>query len=207
MQCLITPNHCSNKQSPKRHHIQYTKIWVGSSEALYDSTRFVRSRVSRKSSSGMTNRQQGKRFVSIRSNRVNRQHFQTTLHSPPEVEIREIKTREPSLFLKRGHNFSRFIRFVSNRSNRSWCTWRGCCKKCAVAGKVCKSSTHNATTKTEFNFSLFYDARIQTGLISWYMLREQHFVSQLLLEKRQVTRVKNFRCNLSPASVWGCVDL
>ena len=144
------------------------------------------------------------RFDRIESNR---QHFQPTLHSPPEVEIREIKTHEPSSFLKRGHNFSRFIRFVSNRSNRSWCTWRGCCKKCAVAGKVCKSSTHNVTTKTDFNFSLFHDARIQTGRISWYMLREQHFVSQLLLEKRQVTRVKNFRCNLSSASVRVSVDV
>ena len=43
---------------------------VDSYEALYDSTRFARSRVSRKSTSGMTNRQKGKRFVSIRSNRV-----------------------------------------------------------------------------------------------------------------------------------------
>ena len=31
----------------------------------------------------------------------NRQHFQPTLHSPPEVKIREIIIQEPSLFLKR----------------------------------------------------------------------------------------------------------
>ena len=55
---------------------------------------------SRKSSSGMTNRQQGKRFVSIR---LNRQNFQPTLHSPPQVKIREIAIHETSLFLKRGH--------------------------------------------------------------------------------------------------------
>ena len=48
----------------------------------------------------MTNRQQGKRFVSIRSNL---QNFQPTLHSPPEVKIREIMIHEPSSFLKRGH--------------------------------------------------------------------------------------------------------
>ena len=41
-------------------------------------TRFVRSCAFHKSTSGMTNRQQGKRFVSIRSNR---QQFQPTLHS------------------------------------------------------------------------------------------------------------------------------
>ena len=52
---------------------------------------------SRKSTSGMMNRQQEKRFVSIR------QHFHPTLHSPPEVKIREIMTHEPSSFLKRGH--------------------------------------------------------------------------------------------------------
>ena len=52
---------------------------------------------SRKSTSGMMNRQQEKRFVSIR------QHFHPTLHSPPEVKIREIMTHEPSSFLKHGH--------------------------------------------------------------------------------------------------------
>ena len=59
---------------------------------------------SRKSTSGMTNRQQGKRFVSI-FDRIdsNRQHFQPTLYSPPEVKISEITIHEPSSFLKRGH--------------------------------------------------------------------------------------------------------
>ena len=33
----------------------------------------------------------------------NRQHFQPTLHSPPEVKIREIMIHEPSSFLKWGH--------------------------------------------------------------------------------------------------------
>ena len=33
----------------------------------------------------------------------NQQHFQPTLHSPPEVKIREITIHEPSSFLKRGH--------------------------------------------------------------------------------------------------------
>ena len=49
------------------------------------------------------------RFDQIESNQ---QHFQPTLHSLPEVKIGEIKTHEPSSFLKRGHNFSRV---VSNR--------------------------------------------------------------------------------------------
>ena len=31
------------------------------------------------------------------------QHFQPTLHSPPEVKIHEITIHEPSSFLKRGH--------------------------------------------------------------------------------------------------------
>ena len=83
------------------------KTWqqtsLDSYEALYDSTRFARSRVSRKSTSGMTNRQQGNdscRFHRIDSNR---QHFQPTLHSLLEVKIHEIKIHEPFLFLKRCH--------------------------------------------------------------------------------------------------------
>ena len=57
----------------------------------------------------MTNRQQEKGFVWIRSNRH-------TLYSPPEVKIREIMIHEPSSFLKRGHKrFIRFIRFESTR--------------------------------------------------------------------------------------------
>ena len=77
------------------------KMWqqtsVNSYEALYDSTWFALSRVSHNPTSSMTNRQQGKPFVSIR------QHFQPTQHSPPEVKIREIMIHESSLFLKRGH--------------------------------------------------------------------------------------------------------
>ena len=34
---------------------------------------------------------------------LNRQHFQPTLHSPPEVKIREITIHEPSSFVKHGH--------------------------------------------------------------------------------------------------------
>ena len=45
---------------------------------------------SRKSTSGMMNRQQGKRLVSIQSNRLESTTFSTTLYSPPEVKIREI---------------------------------------------------------------------------------------------------------------------
>ena len=69
---------------------------------------------SRKSTSGTTNRQQGKRFVSIR------QHFQPTLYSPPEVKIRKITIHEPSSFLKRGHKPQsiRTIRVDSIESTR-----------------------------------------------------------------------------------------
>ena len=76
---------------------------------------------SRKSTSGMTNRQQGKRFVSI-FDRIdsNRQHFQPTLYSPPEVKISEITIHEPSSFLKRGHKLQsiRTIRVDSIDSTR-----------------------------------------------------------------------------------------
>ena len=58
---------------------------------------------SRKSTSGMTNRQQGKRCMSNRSIESNRQHFQPTLHSPPKDKIRDITIHEPSSFLKHGH--------------------------------------------------------------------------------------------------------
>ena len=68
----------------------------------------------------MMNRQQGKRFVSIRSNR---QHFQPTLHSPLEVKIRKITIHEPSSFLqtvKHGHKpqLIRTIRVDSIESTR-----------------------------------------------------------------------------------------
>ena len=50
---------------------------------------------SRKSTSGMTNRQQEKRFVSIRLNRLESTTFSTTLYNPPEVKIREITIHLP----------------------------------------------------------------------------------------------------------------
>ena len=46
--------------------------------------------VSRKSTSGITNRQKETRFMSIRSNRLESTTFSATLYSPPEVKIREI---------------------------------------------------------------------------------------------------------------------
>ena len=57
------------------------------------------------------------RFDRIESNR---QHFQHTEHSPPEVKIREVKTHEPSSFLKRGHKLQsiRTIRVESIESSR-----------------------------------------------------------------------------------------
>ena len=50
----------------------------------------------------------------------NRQHFQLTLHSPPEVKIREITIHEPSSFLKRGHKLQsiRTIRVDSIEQTR-----------------------------------------------------------------------------------------
>ena len=60
-------------------------------------------KVSRKSTSGMTNRQQGKRFIQFDRIKSNWQHFQATLHSPLEVKIHEIMIHEPSSILKRGH--------------------------------------------------------------------------------------------------------
>ena len=59
------------------------KMWqrtsVDSYETQYDSTRFARSHVSRKLTSGMTNGQRGKWFLSMRSNRVK----STTFSSHP----------------------------------------------------------------------------------------------------------------------------
>ena len=57
------------------------------------------------------------RFDRIESNR---QHFQPTLYSPPEVKIREITIHEPSSFLKRGHKLQsiRTIRVDSIESTR-----------------------------------------------------------------------------------------
>ena len=50
----------------------------------------------------------------------NWQHFQPTLHSPPEVKIRIITIHEPSSFLKRGHKPQsiRTIRVDSIESSR-----------------------------------------------------------------------------------------
>ena len=54
-------------------------------EALCDSTRFARSRVSRKSTYGMSNRQKGKRFGLIRSKRLESTTFSTHPQSPYQL--------------------------------------------------------------------------------------------------------------------------
>ena len=100
------------------------KTWrqtsLDSYEALSDSTRFARSRVSRKSTSGMTNRQQGNNSCRFHPIDSNRQHFQPTLHSPLEVKIHEIKIHEPFSFSKRCHKLRsiRTIRVDSIESSR-----------------------------------------------------------------------------------------
>ena len=85
--------------------------WVDWSEALYDSTQFARyvstqfarSRISQidswhdESTTGETS------FCGFNRIESNWQHFQPTLHSPPEDKIREITIYEPSSWLKRGH--------------------------------------------------------------------------------------------------------
>ena len=71
---------------------------------------------SRKLTSGMTNQQHGKRFVSIWSHRLKSTTFSTTLHSPPEVKIHEVKIHEPSLFHKL--QLIRTIRVDSIESSR-----------------------------------------------------------------------------------------
>ena len=55
-------------------------------------------------------------YNSCRFDRIdlNRQHFQPTLHSPPEVKIHEITIHEPSSFLKRGHKLQS-IRMIRAR--------------------------------------------------------------------------------------------
>ena len=65
------------------------------------------------------NREQEKRFVSIRSNRHKTERL-PHLYSPPEVKIREITIHEPSSFLKRGHKLQsiRTIRVDSIKSTR-----------------------------------------------------------------------------------------
>ena len=102
--------------------------WVNSSEALHDSTRFTRyvstrfarSRISQidfrydESTIGETIRVDSIEFE------PNRQHFQPTLHSPPEVKIHEITIHEPSSFLKCGRKLQpiRTIRVDSIESTR-----------------------------------------------------------------------------------------
>ena len=95
----------------KKHPCPIHRNWVDSSKTLDDSTRFARY-VSTwfAQSSRLANRllawwidnrgNDSCRFDRIESNR---QHFQPTLHSPPEVKIRKITIHEPSSFLKRGH--------------------------------------------------------------------------------------------------------
>ena len=89
------------------------KTWqqtlLDSYEALYDSTWFTRNNVSRKSTSGMMNRQQEKR-------KSNRQHFQPTLHSLPEVKICEVMIQFTNRFL-----FSR-ITNTKDESTQPGCT-------------------------------------------------------------------------------------
>ena len=96
--------------SLKDHPCPIHPNWVDSSEALYDSTRFARyisTRFARSRVSQIDFRHdestQEKRFVSIRSNRLESTTFSTTLYRPREVKIREITIHEPSSFLKLGH--------------------------------------------------------------------------------------------------------
>ena len=46
--------------------------------------------------------------------------FQPTMHSPPEVKIREIKVHEPSSFLKRGHKFQSICMICVQSIESSW---------------------------------------------------------------------------------------
>ena len=105
-------------------HVQYTQtesirlrhftIWLDLHVTSQLDSHWV---ASRKSTSGMTNRQQEKPFVSIRSNRFESTTFSTTLYSSPEVKIHEITIHEPSSFLKHGHKLQS-IRVDSIESNR-----------------------------------------------------------------------------------------
>ena len=71
-------------------------------EALRDSTRFARSRVSRKSTYGMSNRQKGKRFGLIRSKRLESTTFSTHPQSPyqlyfsslAQIDFRHVESAE-----------------------------------------------------------------------------------------------------------------
>ena len=52
------------------------------------------------------------RFDQFKSNQ---QHFQPTLHSPPEVKIRETMIHEPCSFLKHGHKLHSIRTIRSNQ--------------------------------------------------------------------------------------------
>ena len=100
--------------------------WVDSPEALYDltrfaryvSTRFAQSRVSQinfrhdESTTGET--------IGFDRIESNQQHFQPTLHSPPEVKKCEKTIHEPSSILKHGHKLQsiRTIRVDSIESSQ-----------------------------------------------------------------------------------------
>ena len=82
---------CADSYS-QPHPCPIHRNWVDSSKALDDSTRFARyvstrfaRSSSRKSTTGMTNRQQGKRFVSIRSNRLESTTFSSHPQSPDQL--------------------------------------------------------------------------------------------------------------------------
>ena len=82
-------------------HVQY--IQTESLHLRHFTIRLDSHITSQLDSHSMMNCQQGKRFVSIRSNRLESTTFSTTLYRPPEVKIREITIHETSLFLKCGH--------------------------------------------------------------------------------------------------------
>ena len=75
---------------------------------------------SRKSTSGMTNRQQGNDLCRFNWIDSNRQHFQPTLHSPPDVKICEITIHEPSSFLKSGHKLQSICTICVNSTESTW---------------------------------------------------------------------------------------
>ena len=52
--------------------------------------------------------------------KLNRQHFQPTLYSPPEVKICEIVIHEPSSFVKRGHKLQLIHMIHVNSIELSW---------------------------------------------------------------------------------------
>ena len=94
---------------------------VNSYEALYDSTRFARSPGSRKSTSGMMNRQQGKRFISIRSNQLELTTFST--HPAQSTGSQDLWNNDTWTFLvlktspQTSVNSCQFNRIKSNRQH------------------------------------------------------------------------------------------